>query len=149
MQTGQPILVELIDVVNSVIIFLPQITLLKGLPFLLESLTVTLTVLLFWIFFFFLLPIISSMMAFPPLRNSNHAVVSVSIDFPINSKQDAPFHHIPYNYSWEDICKLSASAANTQFCEWFRFELRNISITVCTRSILTHLHGFQLLVLLP
>ena len=99
MQTGQPILVELIHVVNSVIIFLPQITLLKGLPFLLESLTVTLTVLLFWIFFFFLLPIISSMMAFPPLRNSNHAVVSVSIDFPLNSKQDAPFHHIPYNYS--------------------------------------------------
>ena len=99
MQTGQPILVELIDLVNSVIIFLPQITLLRGLPFLLESLTVTLTVLLFWIFFFFLLVIISSMMAFPPLRNYNHVVVSVSIDFPSNSKQDAPFHHIPYNYS--------------------------------------------------
>ena len=29
---------------------------------------------------------ISSTMAFPPLRNSNHVVVSVSIDFPSNSK---------------------------------------------------------------
>ena len=34
---------------------------------------------------------IGSTTAFPPLRNSNHVVVSVSIDFPINSKQDSPF----------------------------------------------------------
>ena len=34
---------------------------------------------------------ICSTTAFPPLRNSNHVVVSVSIDFPINSKQDSPF----------------------------------------------------------
>ena len=37
---------------------------------------------------------ICSTMAFPPLGNSNHVVVSVSIDFPINSKQDALFHHV-------------------------------------------------------
>ena len=37
---------------------------------------------------------ICSTMAFPPLGNSDHVVVSVSIDFPINSKQDAPFHRI-------------------------------------------------------
>ena len=37
---------------------------------------------------------ICSTMAFPPLGNSDHVAVSVSIDFPINSKQDAPFHHI-------------------------------------------------------
>ena len=36
---------------------------------------------------------ICSTMAFPPLGNSDHVVVSVSIDFPINSKQDAPFNH--------------------------------------------------------
>ena len=42
---------------------------------------------------------ICSTMAFPPLGNSDHVVVSVSIDFPINSKQDAPFHRIAYNYS--------------------------------------------------
>ena len=34
---------------------------------------------------------ICSTTAFPPLRNSNHVVVSVSIDFPINPKQDSPF----------------------------------------------------------
>ena len=38
---------------------------------------------------------ISSTMPFPPLRNSDHVVVSVSIDIPINSKYDAPFHRIP------------------------------------------------------
>ena len=72
-------------------------------------------------------------MAFPPLGNSDHAVVSVSIDFPINSKQDTPFHHVAYDYSradrdgirdhlrdvpWEDIFKLGASAAASEFRKW-------------------------------
>ena len=71
-------------------------------------------------------------MAFPPLGNSDHLVVSVSIDFPTNSQQDAPFHRIPYDYScadWdglrdhfrdvpcEDIFKLGATAAASEFCE--------------------------------
>ena len=34
---------------------------------------------------------ICSAMAFPPLGNSDHVFVSVSIDFPTNSQQDAPF----------------------------------------------------------
>ena len=74
---------------------------------------------------------ICSTMAFPPLGNSDHVVVSVSIDFPINSKRDAPFHRIAYvhsctdwdglrdhlrNVPWEDIFKLSASAASSKFC---------------------------------
>ena len=42
---------------------------------------------------------ICSTMAFRPLGNSDHVVVSVSIDFPINSKQDAPLHRIAYDYS--------------------------------------------------
>ena len=73
-------------------------------------------------------------MAFPPLGNSDH-VVSVSIDFPTNSTQDAPFHRIAYDYScadwdslsdhlrdvpWEDIFKLGASAAPIEFCEWIQ-----------------------------
>ena len=33
-------------------------------------------------------------MAFPPSGNSGHVAVSVSIDFPSNSQEDAPFHHI-------------------------------------------------------
>ena len=74
-------------------------------------------------------------MIFPPLGNSDHVIVSVSIDFPSNSEQDVPFHRIVYNYShvdcdglrdhlrdvpWEDIFKLSASAAASEFCEWIQ-----------------------------
>ena len=39
---------------------------------------------------------ICSTMVFSPLGNSYHVVVSVSIDFPINSKQDTPFHRMAY-----------------------------------------------------
>ena len=53
-RTGLPILVELIDLVNSVIIFLSQMTLLRWLTFLLGSQTVILIVLLFWTYFFLL-----------------------------------------------------------------------------------------------
>ena len=75
---------------------------------------------------------ICSTMAFPLLGNSGHVVVSVSIDFPTNSQQDAPRHCIAYDYSradWdglcdhlrdvplEDIFKLGASAAASEFCE--------------------------------
>ena len=76
---------------------------------------------------------ICSTMAFPPLGNSDHVVVSVPIDFPSNSQRHAPFHRIAYDYSradwdgirdhlrdvpWEYIFKLSASAAASEFCEW-------------------------------
>ena len=44
-----------------------------------------------------LLDLFISFMAFPPLRNSDHVVVSVSIDFPSNSQWDAPFHHKAYD----------------------------------------------------
>ena len=37
---------------------------------------------------------ICSTMAFPPLGNSDHVIVSVSIDFPSNSQGDVPFHRI-------------------------------------------------------
>ena len=68
-------------------------------------------------------------MVFHPLRNSDHVVVSVSMDFPISSKYDALFHYMAYDYScadwdglcdhlrdlpWEDIFKCSASAT-TEF----------------------------------
>ena len=66
------------------------------------------------------------------MGNSDHVVVSVSIEFLSNSKQDAPLHCIAYDNScadwdglhnhlgdvpWEDIFKLSASTAG-EFCEW-------------------------------
>ena len=78
---------------------------------------------------------ICSTMAFPPLANSDHVVVSVSIDFPSNSQRNAQFHHMPYDYSrtdsnglrdhlrhvsWEDIFKLGVSADASEFCEWVR-----------------------------
>ena len=46
--------------------------------------------------------IICSTIAFPPLGNSDHVVVSVAIDFPINSKQDTLFHRMAYDYSHAD-----------------------------------------------
>ena len=70
-------------------------------------------------------------MAFPPLGNSD-PVASVSIDFPLNSQQDAPFHQIAHHYfcadwdrlcdhlkdvPWEDIFEISASTAAHEFCE--------------------------------
>ena len=57
----------------------------------------------------------------------------VSIDSSSNSQRDAPFHRMAYDYSsadwdglcnhlrdslWEDIFKLDASAAASEFCEW-------------------------------
>ena len=76
---------------------------------------------------------ICSVMAFPPLGNSDYVFVSVSIDLPSNSQRDAPFHRIAYDYScadldglrdhlrdvpWKDIFKRGASAAASEFCEW-------------------------------
>ena len=65
-------------------------------------------------------------MAFPPLGNCDHIVVSVSIDFPSNSQRDALFHRLAYDYScdhlrdvpWEDICKFGSSAAASEFFGW-------------------------------
>ena len=66
------------------------------------------------------------------MENSDHVVVSVSIDFPANSKQDASFHRMAYDYSradWnglrdhlrdvpeEDILRLNASVAASEFHE--------------------------------
>ena len=109
---------------------------------------------------------ICSTMAFPPLRNSDHVIVSVSIHFPTNSQQDAPFHRIAYDYScadsdgppdhlrdvpWEDILKLGASAATSEFCEWVQVGLdvyirHRKSPSPHRKS--PHLHGFQQFVLL-
>ena len=45
---------------------------------------------------------IYSTKAFPPLENSDHVAVSVSIDFPSYLQQDASFHGIAYDYSHAD-----------------------------------------------
>ena len=76
---------------------------------------------------------ICSTMASPPLGNPDHVIALVSFDFPSNSQWDAPFHCIGYDYfradwndccdhlrdvPWENIFKLCASAAASEFCEW-------------------------------
>ena len=68
------------------------------------------------------------------MRNFDHIVASVSIDFPSNSKVDALFFCTAYDYShadwgglcdyfrdvpWEDIYKLGTSAA-TEFRDSFQ-----------------------------
>ena len=100
---------------------------------------------------------ICSTVVFPPFENSDHVVVSFSIDFLSNSKRYAPFHCMAYDCSyadwdslhdhlrdvlWEDLLLL------VNFVSSFRMDLIYISF-VNVWSSLTHVHGFQLLVLLP
>ena len=76
-------------------------------------------------------------LAFPPFGNSDHIVVSVSIDFPSNLQQEMLFNRIACGYSrahwngfhhnfkdvpWEDIFKFSAFAAASKFCECVQVE---------------------------
>ena len=98
-------------------------------------------------------------MAFPPLGNSDHVVVSVSIDFPSNYQRDTLFHCIAYDYScadWDGLCdhlrdvpgmislSLVLLLLLVNFVNGFRFDLMHISLIENTRLSLTHLHGFQL-----
>ena len=104
---------------------------------------------------------ICSTMAFPLMGNFYHLVVSVSIDFP--SKHKTLFDCIAYDYSladcdglcdnfrdvpWEMSSDLVFLLPLVNFVIGFRLELKYISLIVNIRSNNTHLHGFQLLVLL-
>ena len=98
---------------------------------------------------------ICSTMAFPPLQNSDHVVVSVSIDFPINSKQDTLFHRMVIDCGWdgradwdglhdhvrvvpwEDIFKLGASTAASEFCEWVQVGI-DVYIPHCKYQVKPH-----------
>ena len=75
-------------------------------------------------------------MDFLPLENSDYVVVSVSIDFLSDKKQDFPFDctaceysHADWDSIWdhlrdfslEDIIKLSDSVAGSEFCECVQF----------------------------
>ena len=106
---------------------------------------------------------ICSTMAFPLLGNFDHVVVSASIGFPSESQWDVPFYLIAYDYShsdWdglcdhlrdipgEDIFKLSASAAASEFCGWVQVGI-DVYMPHRKYQVKPHLHGFQLLVLLP
>ena len=75
---------ELIDLVNSVIIFLPDFTQMVNFPSRIPDFDSYSSALLD--LFLYSDASICSTMAYPPLRNFDHVVILVSIDFPINSK---------------------------------------------------------------
>ena len=83
-RTGLPILMELIDLVNSIIIFLYDLTQMVNFPTQIPDCDSHSSALLE--LFVSSDTSICSTMAFPPLGNSDHVVVSVSIDFPSNSQ---------------------------------------------------------------
>ena len=133
----------------------------RWLTFLLWSLVATLTGLLMLIYFFFL-ALVFVLKWLSLLWEI--LIVSISIDFSLNSKQDAPFHCIAYDYSradWdglrdhlrdvlgEDIFNSVLLLLLVKFVSGFRLELLYISLIIYMWSNLTHLHGFQRLVLLP
>ena len=128
-------------------------TLLRWLYFWLKFLTVTVTVLLFWIYWFLLMLVfLLQCSTIPPLGNSDHVVVSVSFDFLSNSKQDALFHCIVYDYScadWNSLFDHWRISLNSvlllllvNFVSGFRLELMYISLIISERSSLTHFHVF-------
>ena len=130
-RTGLPILVELIDLVNCYNFSISNdLTQMVNFPTRIPDCDSHSPALLD--LFLSSDASICSTMAFPPLGSSDQVVVSVSIDFSSNSQRDALFHGIAYDYScadrdglldhlrdfpWEDIFKLSASAAASEFCE--------------------------------
>ena len=111
-----------LQMANSNIVFLFQMTILRWVTFLLGSLTVTNTILLFWISFFL------------SFGNSDH-LVSVSIDFPSNSELDHPFHFIAFGYSladWNDLCDR---LRDIQLIIWYDLKPLGGSKVILPRSI--------------
>ena len=93
-------------------------------------------------------------MAFPPLGISDDVVVSVSIDFSIDSKRNALFHRIAYDYSgadWDGLRdhlrdvprRISLNSVLlllllVDVVSGVSLELMYISLIVSIRSNLTH-----------
>ena len=163
-RTDLPILVKLTNLLNSIIIFLSQVTLLRWLTLLLEYQAVILIVLLFWMYFLLL------MLVFVLQWPSRHLEVLIMLlsQFPLT------FHQIP-NWIPPFIAQLMAIlvligtvfviiremfqgriSVNlvllpvlVNFVSGFWVELIYISFIENIRSSLTHLCGFQLLLLMP
>ena len=107
LRTGLPILVELIDLVNSVILFLSQMTLLRWLTFLLGSLTVILIVLLFWIYLFLLMLVFVLEWLSLHWKNLIMLLYQFPLTFQLIHTGMPPFHRIAYDYScvdWDGLC---------------------------------------------
>ena len=145
-RTGSPILVEQIDLVNSFIFFLSQMTIFRWLtsysnPWQWLSKSCSFG-------FISLDASICSTMAFPPLGNADQVVVQVSIDFLSNSQWDSQFHCIAYDYSfagWDGLCDLweifhereYSAAAASEFCDCVQVGI-NVSIPHCKYQVKPH-----------
>ena len=135
-------------------IFLSQVTLLRWLAFLPGSLTVTLTFLFFWISFSLLMLIVILIMwlsQFPLTscqiqKGMPHFIALLMTILMLIGVVFVIFWEM---FLWKDTFELGASATASEFCEWFMLELMYISLIVIIQSSLTHLHGFQLLLVLP
>ena len=81
-------------------------------------------------------------------------VVSVTFNFLSYLQWDATFHHVAYHYSctdwdglcdhlrhvpWEDIFKLNAFAAASEFCEWVQVGIQDVSQKTVIVTVLRQL----------
>ena len=155
---------ELIDLVNSVVIFLFQMILLIWLAFLLISQTVILTVLLFWIYFFFLtlvfvlqwfslrweiliMLLFQFILIFHDIHNGMPRLLSLLLTILVLI--GTVFVIIWEMFHVRIFLKSVLLLLLVNFVSWFMLELMYISLIESIRSSLTHLHSFRLLVLLP
>ena len=163
-RTDLPILVKLTNLVNSIIIFLSQVTLLRWLTFLLGCQAVILIVLLFWMYFLLL------MLVFVLQWPSRHLEILIMLlsQFPLTFHQ-IPNWISPFTVQLMAILVLVGTVfviiremfqgrislnlvllpVLVNFVSGFWLELIYISLIENIRSSLTHLCGFQLLLLLP
>ena len=97
-RTGLSILVEVINLGNSVIIFFisNDLTQMVNVPTRTPDYDSHSPALLD--LFLSCVDSICSTIAFPPLGNSDYAFVSFSIDFPSKLQREALFHGVPYDY---------------------------------------------------
>ena len=162
-RTDLPVLVELINLVNYVIIFLSQMTLFKWVTFLLRSQIVILTVLLFCIYFFLLTLVfvlqwlslhqqilIMLMPQFPLTFHHNHNGITHCIAMLMATFVliGMVFMIIWEMFHWMISLNSVLLLLLVNFVSGFRLESMYICLLESIRSSLSHLNGFQLLVLL-
>ena len=157
---------ELIDLENSAIIFLSQTILLRWLTFLLGSLTVTLSILLFWICLFILMLVFVLQWLYLHRETQIMLLPQVLWTF-IQTQRGCPFssHSLWLflcwlRWSWLSFerCSLGSERMSLillllllvlNFVSGSKLELMYVSLIVIIRSGLIYPHGFQLPVLVP
>ena len=72
-------------------------------------------------------------------------------DFESRSNSHSPSLLNLFVSSDDSVCStmVGASAATSEFCEWVQVRIGVTYLVINIRSSLVHLHGFQLLVMLP